>query len=182
MSWLLWIVLQWTLGCMCLFKLEFSVDVCPGPILFFNWEAFRCVKAATWSLLYSVPRPPTCSQVFFLKWNIYTSSPRSSSDVDLRSFPLQWFCPRHTPLACVSWMWCGILWYESCTTSVVCPGPGGVLAHMFLALGTLWLGSNSGSAFYWLCDFGQVRKPLCALVSPFVKWVYYNNIYFIELL
>ena len=30
MSWLLWIVLQWTLGCMYLFELWFSLDICPG--------------------------------------------------------------------------------------------------------------------------------------------------------
>ena len=30
MSWLLWILLLWTLGCMYLFKLWFSLDKCPG--------------------------------------------------------------------------------------------------------------------------------------------------------
>ena len=30
MSWLLWVVLQWTLGCIYLFELEFSPDICPG--------------------------------------------------------------------------------------------------------------------------------------------------------
>ena len=30
MSWLLWIVLQWTLGCMYLFELWFSPGICPG--------------------------------------------------------------------------------------------------------------------------------------------------------
>ena len=29
MSWLLWRLMQWTLGCMYLFKLEFSPDMCP---------------------------------------------------------------------------------------------------------------------------------------------------------
>ena len=29
MFWLLWIMLLWTLGCMCLFKLRFSLAICP---------------------------------------------------------------------------------------------------------------------------------------------------------
>jgi len=29
MSWLLWIVLQWTYGCLCLFQIKFSLDICP---------------------------------------------------------------------------------------------------------------------------------------------------------
>ena len=33
MSWLLWIVLQWTYGCMYLFQRKFCLDICPGVVL-----------------------------------------------------------------------------------------------------------------------------------------------------
>lgn len=51
------------------------------------------------------------------------------------------------------------------TPNAVCLEQGRVVAHTFLAVNTLWLASNSGSASYWLCDFGQVMKALCASVS-----------------
>ena len=33
MSWLLWIVLQWTCGCMCLFQAKYCLDICPKVAL-----------------------------------------------------------------------------------------------------------------------------------------------------
>ena len=63
MSWLLWIVLQWTLGCIYLFELWFSLDICLGLGLLDHAcvctcviSCFSCVwLVAVWTVDYSPP-------------------------------------------------------------------------------------------------------------------------------
>ena len=59
MSWLLWIVLLWTQGCVYLFKLEFSPDICPGVGLLDSMVTLFLVFWGT-SMLFSVEAAPIC--------------------------------------------------------------------------------------------------------------------------
>ena len=56
-SWLLWIALQWTLGCMYLFKLWFPPDICPGVGLLEHMVAVFLVFKGT-SKLFSIVDVP----------------------------------------------------------------------------------------------------------------------------
>ena len=57
MSWLLWIVLLWTLGCMYLFKFEFFLDTCPGLGLLNHMVTLFSVCWRT-SILFSIVAAP----------------------------------------------------------------------------------------------------------------------------
>ena len=57
MSWLLWIVLQWTYGCIYLFQWKFCPDVCPGVGLLGHMVVLYSVSWGT-SILFSIVVAP----------------------------------------------------------------------------------------------------------------------------
>ena len=57
MTWLLYVVQLWTLGCMYLFKLEFSLDICPGMGLLDHMATLFLVFWRT-SILFSIVAAP----------------------------------------------------------------------------------------------------------------------------
>ena len=66
MSWLLWVVLQWTLGCMYLFELWFSLDIWSGVELLDHMVAPFLVLKGT-SMLFSI----LCAQLRLTeRWRI----------------------------------------------------------------------------------------------------------------
>lgn len=74
----------------------------------------------------------------------------------LSSFTCPWCCPGCAFLLGVT------------IPHVVCPGQGGVVAHMLLAMNASWLHSHSGSASHWLWLWENYDSSLC-LVSLSMK-------------
>ena len=57
LSWLLWIILQWTLGCMYLSELQFCLDVCSGMGLLDHMATLFFIFCGT-SILFSIMAVP----------------------------------------------------------------------------------------------------------------------------
>ena len=93
MSWLLWTVLQWTLECMYLFELDFSLDRYPGVGLLDHMEALLSVFKETSVLFYeSVLNVKGNDLLVHIPTLLQPSHTTSLPGMGTKSFSSEWFC------------------------------------------------------------------------------------------